>query len=276
MNVEMTGFETRMQEGFTLLARAAFSELLRETGLQELLSGAADKVKGRRLHAVVELPDGGRAVVRRCVHGGLLGPVLGETYLGARRFLEEARVSEHLRSRGVNTPEIIGLIVRANAAGLCRGAVVTRMIEGGRDLLEFLRSREGKQCLAERGAKRNLVRLVAFLVRQMHDAGVSHPDLHVKNILLAPGWQVHVIDLDSARLQREVGPARRVADLMRLARSLEKTGLDRAFSRRDACAFLLEYMRAGPGLDIDPRRVARRYRRHVAFHRLFWKAQAGE
>jgi hypothetical protein len=40
---------------------------------------------------------------------------------------------------------------------------------------------------------------------------------------------------------------------------------------RDTYTFFLEYLKAGPPLEIDPRATVRKYRRHVARHRLFWK-----
>ena len=52
-------------------------------------------------------------------------------------------------------------VVPPGKLGFCRGALVTRMVEGGRDLLRYLCSEEGRGQLADPGAKRALLRSTA-------------------------------------------------------------------------------------------------------------------
>jgi tRNA A-37 threonylcarbamoyl transferase component Bud32 len=236
-----------------------------------LLGEGEKAVEGRRSHSVLRLPDGGRAVVRHYMHGGILKKITGDRFAGSERFFEEIRVSEHLRSSGVNTPEVLGLLVQAGKLGFRRGALVTRMVEGGRDLLVYLKSEEGARQLSSPVYRKSLVRTTAREVRKMHDAGVFHADLHVKNLLLSQDGKIHILDLDRAKMHKRLTRSRRLSNLIRLGRSLEKTGVDSIITGRDTYVFFLEYLRSGKQLDIDARQVVKKYRRNVARHRLFWK-----
>lgn len=274
MKTEIAGFETHREGRTILLVRGALKEMVARSGITGLLREGGPTVEGRRGHAVLDLPGGGRAVVRHYVHGGLLRKVTGSTFAGSERFFREVRVSEHLRAHGVNTPEVLGLLVQAGRLGLSRASLVTRMIEGGRDLLTYLLSEDGRAQMTDPALKKAMIRTTANEVRKMHDSGVIHADLHVKNLLVTPEGSVFILDLDRARSRERVGPRSRLANLIRLGRSLEKTGADSVITGRDAYVFFLEYLRAGGAekpLDIQPREVVRKYRRHVARHKLFWK-----
>jgi 3-deoxy-D-manno-octulosonic acid kinase len=61
----------------------------------------------------------------------------------------------------------------------------------------------------------------------MHDAGISHPDLNLRNLLIVdPSAEVVVIDFDRARVFDGSAPASaRARNLRRLARSARKLGI---------------------------------------------------
>ena len=271
LKAEIEGFETRSEGNMLLLSRGALREFMAGRPVSDILGEGKEAVEGRRMHTVLDLPGGTRAVVRHYVHGGLLRKVTGDRFASSERFFREVRVSEHLRANGVDTPEVLGLLVQAGKLGFCRGALATKMVPDGRDLLEFLRSREGEELAANPESKRALLRAAAVSVRKMHDAGVSHADLHIKNMLLAPDGRIYILDLDRAKLHKSVSPSRRFANLIRLGRSVEKTKMDSLISGRDSYVFFREYLRAGEPLEINPREVVSKYKYHVARHRLFWK-----
>jgi 3-deoxy-D-manno-octulosonic acid kinase len=60
----------------------------------------------------------------------------------------------------------------------------------------------------------------------MHAAGVAHPDVHLRNLLVVDrdaGPEVWLLDFDKARVSAAPVPrARRAVDLRRLARSARK------------------------------------------------------
>jgi 3-deoxy-D-manno-octulosonic acid kinase len=57
----------------------------------------------------------------------------------------------------------------------------------------------------------------------MHDLGVWHADLQVKNIM-TDGAQIWLLDFDDARMEKPLSGLARARNLLRLRRSLEKHG----------------------------------------------------
>jgi tRNA A-37 threonylcarbamoyl transferase component Bud32 len=271
LKTEIAGFESRAEGNMLLLSRGPLAQLMAARPISDILAKGENAVEGRKSHTILNLSEGARAVVRHYTHGGILRKITGDRFAGSERFLDEIRASEHLRTVGVNTPEVLGLLVQAGKLGFRRGALVTRMIEGGHDLLDYLKSDAGRRQVADPSVKRTVIRAAAGQVRKMHDAGVFHADLHVKNLLLSPDGRVWILDLDRARIMEKLSSSRRLSNLIRLGRSIEKTRLDSVVGGRDTYVFFLEYLKAGPPLAIDSRSVTRKYRRHVARHRLFWK-----
>ena len=68
--------------------------------------------------------------------------------------------------------------------------------------------------------KRTFREALARFVREMHRSGVHHGDLKANNILVRPGPQFFVIDLDRAEFHEEVPQESRLADLARLNAAL--------------------------------------------------------
>jgi tRNA A-37 threonylcarbamoyl transferase component Bud32 len=83
-------------------------------------------------------------------------------------------------------------------------------------------------------------------VRRLHDAGVQHRDLQVRNIVVTPdpSRRIVLIDLDRAAFHRHglVPTRRRAANLGRLVRSLVKVGAWPEVTRRERAAFLRAYL----------------------------------
>ena len=60
-------------------------------------------------------------------------------------------------------------------------------------------------------------------IRQMHDRGVCHADLQLKNILVADAG-IFLLDFDRAQVHDNISPLARARNLLRLRRSFEKLG----------------------------------------------------
>jgi len=232
--------------GFTALdTRPGFVVVrddLRATLLGALLDATPESVAGEMLNRggrgatwAITLADGGRAVLRWYRRGGLLRHVVRDRYFGWRRrpLLALALTAEAHR-RGIPVPEVLGARVDLLPGGGYRGALVTREIAGAETLADAARRDPSDP---ERAA---IIASVARTVRSMHDRGLHHRDLNVGNILLSRtggALDVHVIDLDRARLGPSVGTRRRHRALRRLARSLaklERPGDPRAAADRAA------------------------------------------
>jgi hypothetical protein len=100
-----------------------------------------------------------------------------------------------------------------------RADVVTRQIDGGRDLSTFMtwatpiEEREGAWAAAR------------ALVRTMNEAGVRHHDLNVKNVLIAPGetgLTAYLLDIDRVAISVRSSEAVARGNMERLLRSARK------------------------------------------------------
>ncbi|MHC4862038.1 MAG: hypothetical protein ACYTDY_18315, partial [Planctomycetota bacterium] len=105
-----------LPEGFDLLRRGGWW-IAHRSGLREPLLAAGDgdprahaaagtgALRGRGRPVLVTLPDGTRGVLRRYLHGGLLGGLTGGLFLGRSRPFTELTATERARRGGVKVPE---------------------------------------------------------------------------------------------------------------------------------------------------------------------------
>ncbi len=162
-------------------------------------------------------------VVREYWHGGLFGKVLKDLFWDASRPLRELSICEAARRGHINTTEIIAIIKNGIVGVLYKFQLVTREITNSVDLMELLLSPEKNQLDKK---KREIINKLAMAVKEMHDAGIYHADLHLKNILVqsdgGEGVNVYIIDLDKSKQYEKISFQRRMKNIMRLDRSLEK------------------------------------------------------
>src|SRR5690606_11831715 len=122
---------------------------------------------------------------------------------------------------------------------------------------------------------RALLAAAGRAVRAFHDAGGSHPDLHVGNLLVrarddAP--EVWILDLDRATAGAPPAPRERMAQLMRLVRSLHKRGLwGAAGGERGALRFLHAYVAGDRALRRALLARLPAERRRLARHALLYR-----
>jgi len=210
--------------------------LLDATGVRAALAAAAG-AEGRARTALVEV-DGASLVLRGVRRGGLFGPLLGAALFGPGRPLREIAVTAALRRAGAPVPRpAFGGAFRAGL--VWNGAVATHFEPGARDAESWLREAASPAALPRALAS------AGQAVRRFHDAGGSHPDLHVKNLLvreIGDACEIVVLDLDRARIEAQVAPRARMAQLMRLYRSLLKRDLLRVVGDAGCTAFFDAYV----------------------------------
>ena len=186
---------------------------------------------GRAELRPLTLPDGGVALIRPYRHGGVLRRLTRDRFVSRppRPFVELA-VTAAARDRGVATVEVLAALVAWGPGPWYRGWLVTRELEGARNLWDALQ--EG---LPDE-EKQSLLRHVGRSLRLMHTSGIEHRDLNLRNLLVrggAPDQEVHVIDFDKARLFPGPAPAARARrNLGRLRRSARKLDPDGVRLRR--------------------------------------------
>lgn len=222
-------------------ARPALAAWLREHGTLTAAAAAhpdAEALAGRgRVHVVPAPVGDGRWVVRHYHRGGAVASLLGDRYLrlGTRRPFRELRVGRALESRGIPTPAHVGAAVYPSGPWY-RGDLVTRYVPQSRDLAAVLfpgRSL-GERAEAQRPARSGVawaadpesaMRAAGALFRRLHEGGVVHPDLNLKNVLVAgtgEALEALVLDLDRAGLRDEVGDRARRRMIDRFWRSARK------------------------------------------------------
>jgi hypothetical protein len=184
----------------------------------------ARRFAGRTTVYTLSLPNGcGDAVVRRSMRGGALARLNTDLFLPPTRGLRELVTSLRLRSRGVATPEIVAFAVYRAGTILRRSDVVTREIKNSTDLAGFLNNE------ADSEQRSRALEAVASLVASLSRAGAHHPDLNLKNILLAANGvaesgvpPAHVLDVDRIRFHIPGDPIVLSANIDRLERSIHK------------------------------------------------------
>ena len=160
-----------------------------------------------------------RIVVRHSRHGGLLAGITGDRFLPPTRAPYELTMSIELADLGIPTPRVVGYAVYPAGLLLRRSDVLTEEIPGSADLAAVL---TGASSIVSRSAA---VTAAAELLSAMGRRGVHHPDLNLKNILIAAtgGGRARALLLDVDRVRIDPSRASAAAhNAARLARSALK------------------------------------------------------
>lgn len=163
---------------------------------------------------------GGAGVVRQYRRGGAVGQLGIHVYLG-NRPLAEFTIHREAESRGVPVPPLLGVMWQQQGIAF-RGALATERLTG-EDLLNHLRYRDTPRA--------GMLESCGGTIRQMHDSGLWHADLQVKNLFVCRK-RVYLLDLDKAEFRTGLSRIDRQRNLLRLRRSFEKRGLPMEYFHR--------------------------------------------
>lgn len=233
---------------------------------------AASRLSGRRPLFEIATP-GGVLLVRRFSHGGLLRFLTQTRFADPMRPFRELCISDALRTAGFLTPQVVAARARALTGAGYALEIVTRRVEGTRDLGFVLASaRRGELDPRVRG---RLCVAVGALVRRLHDAGFLHADLMPNNLLVedaqlgASTPQLWIVDLDRTRRVAAPSTDERHANLERfvrfIARREERFG--RALSRTDLARFFRAYEPTGTRWKDEARAVLALLQKRSGLHR---------
>jgi tRNA A-37 threonylcarbamoyl transferase component Bud32 len=280
-------------EGFTVVRRGPMRLYLRHSHAEALLGIQIQRIgewfeshhwatvsAGRGATVVMRpgLPGGAPLVIKGYRHGGLLGRLLPARYLSPARALRAIAASDTARRAGVPAPLVVaGAAERTFPIG-CRLYEVSLEVPGSEPLDRALKLNGGAPAPLPPGVRsrrRLLIEACGRSVRALHDAGIDHRDLNLRNLLAAEGPggpEVQVIDYDGARIGPPLSARRRLRALRRLLRSAVKLHPQR---RPPSLLTLVRWLRAYSGGDrrLEEYLLARRrsFARHVALHRLLWR-----
>ena len=221
--------QTRQLDGADVTARATLlDELASLVETHGTLYDWAERqpqpraLKGRAPVYVASLPSKRETVVvRHAWHGGLLAPITGDRFWRPSRAPIEMERSARLITAGIPTAVVLGFARYDAGPGLCHVDVVSRFVPNAFDLGMVLAGLAPEYLRDEA-----LAATIALLVR-LARVGVIHPDLNVKNILLARDahseLKAMMIDVDTiAWDEHRAQTATMQANIARLTRSMRK------------------------------------------------------
>ncbi|CAN5636609.1 3-deoxy-D-manno-octulosonic acid kinase [soil metagenome] len=202
-----------------ILLHRDYASRARELGLAGSGARAVGEVLGgREAHPILELQGGERVVSRRYRRGGAVRHLNRARYFAGHRALQELRATARARAGGVRAPLVIAAVERPERIGYT-AALLTRLVPDAQELDSWLRGAEPEDREAVLGA-------VGAQIAAMHEAGVAHLDLNLRNFLVSGSGgttEAWIIDFDRAlALDASVPSWRRARDLLRLGRSIRK------------------------------------------------------
>ncbi len=258
-------------EGFRLLVardyeqRATAEGLTGAAGFDTLMATARRVPGGRGSNRILE-SSGDPIRLRPSRHGGILAHWLGDRFLSPNRPFREFRIWVQLRRRGVALPTPV-LAVGRRRGLLWQSAFASLDRVGAHDGAAWLETQPD--------AARLRMACIAFArtLRRFHDAGGLHGDLQLRNILIEDedaSVRLVLIDLDRTRIVQRASARERFRELMRFARSLEKSDRADLISPRFRALTLSAYCAGDRDLRRSMLRWAPIEARRVRRHRLGW------
>ncbi len=187
---------------------------------------------GREVHPVLELPGGMRVVARRYRRGGLFRHLNRGRYFRGSRALEELCVTARAVRGGVRAPSVLAAIERPARIGYT-ATLVTELVPDARELAGWLDT-------AAEADRLRAIRAAGAQIARMHESGIAHPDLNLKNFLVRGDCsepELWILDFDRAVAgRRGVARPRRARDLLRLGRSIRKLNVAWSAEAEEALA----------------------------------------
>ena len=230
---------------------------------------------GRGALKIIVLPGEAneRIFIRHFQRGGMIQKLIPDLYLGTSRPLKELWVGYRAREKGVPCAEIIAACHTKVFWKFHRGDLVTREIKDGKDLPAYLAELKRPLKKEKIFEKRSVIKKVGEAMRLMHEAGIFHGDLNLKNIILQTvdpkNIKCYLIDFDKSFFRSHLKKRLKTRNLLRLNRSAEKFkkhGLP--ITRTDALRFLSAYFQNPTGLKARIKDLNFQYQRRMRLHRF--------
>ena len=157
--------------------------------------------------------EGNKLVCRKYFHGGIFRVFTRDVFITGERATQEAEIMLHLKDSGFPVIAPFATITEVGTL-MKRLYLCTFMEEGAVSLLEHLKRSEKKVRL--RAIKR-----FAELLWRLEQAGVYHPDLHLRNVVLTGDGRMLFLDFDKA-LRKPIAQKDVESMFWRLARYVAK------------------------------------------------------
>ena len=163
---------------------------------------------------IYQFPYGaGTGLIRSYRRGGFARHFVKDGYVLANRPLRELRAHQHVYTEGLSVPIPLGVCWEKTGV-VYRGKFASAKVDAI-DLMRFLKN-------PPPNVDTVLIRC-GVQIRKMHELGVYHADLQLKNILVSDDTS-YLIDFDNARVRAPLSKFDRDRNLLRLRRSIQKAG----------------------------------------------------
>lgn len=214
-------------EGFVKIVDGRYTYIVQKENAKiivDALSGKGlfDRSAAKGRHALRRFPLGPNrfGLVKLCRRGGLVRFLLSRHFLFFNRPLQEFHAHYTACQVGLPVPFLLG-VCWSHRFLLFSGAIATEEIPGS-DLAYYLQqnSRSSDQ-------KQQNLASCGKIIRAMHDAGIMHHDLNIKNLFIAPAGPM-LLDFDKAVIRKPLSSLQRAFGLLRLRRSFDKHRRPRA------------------------------------------------
>ncbi len=159
----------------------------------------------------------GAGLIRPYLRGGVVRYFSKDRYYGENRPLAELEVHCRAQAMGLAVPLVLGVVWRRTGAWYS-GSIATEDLACP-NLHQWLPGKSEADEVA-------MMKACGALIRAMHDGGIWHADLQIKNVLVHEGVP-KLIDFDGAQWQEVPwSKGQCMRNLLRFRRSLEKNGHD--------------------------------------------------
>ncbi len=265
-----------------VLLDPSFYQCIQRNGIRDVVTLIRDAridpgMAGRNACRVICL-DGTphhRFVVRHYAHGGLLRRIMGDHFVGRSRPFREMELTEEIRRLDIPTIHVVAAFQHRSWGPFYRGDLVTEEIPRSRDLVSFFSGLSQNSSNQEIALRRDVARQAGHVVRAMHDRGVFHGDLNLKNFLIqtsdAGDSRILMIDFDRSKILKRLSVGMRMKNLIRLNRSVEKWKMKGVPVRyTDRTRFFQAYAQEDSHLVQAMRRYLKHHRIHAGWYRIGW------
>lgn len=218
-------------------------------------------------------------VIKHYYRGGLAAFVLfKDLFLWSQRPISELIATEQARVRGVLVPEILGLVIRRVLGLFYRAEIILEEIPNSQNLNEVFSDlcTQSSSPEALKDTKLKLIKAIAKAIKLLHEAGIYHHDLNLRNILIQKIFdnilKIYIIDFDKAEYFDDLPFKRRMQNLIRLNRSIEKGGWSgKIIDTSDRLRLVNDYLK-GEEINRSQRYwFLQKCQRELILHRYWWK-----
>lgn len=213
-----------------------------------------------------------KVMVKHYRHGGFFRKLTGDILLGNSRPLKELTILELALPKGIPVPEVVALRVEKLFGPFYRGDIAYKEIPDSSNLLEYLEKLSERPMGERISRKRAVIDSLALTIKKMHNSGIYHGDLNIKNVLIRnveDENKVYLVDFDCSRIKENLTTGDRIRNLARLNRSCEKWKAP--ITNTDRLRFFLTYFRGDELLELNPKKYVRKCSRVHIGHRIYWK-----